>query len=159
MSAPSISSEVFELSIIFYLLRKDQPKIESDQSGIVMLSKPIIRDLSETERNQIHYSCKENVGYTVYQHDESTEYDRTKILTAHVLNGVNITPEIKFQAALRTKIIEDLHESPNESIIIRKDSSLPTTSSELFEAKPSPIFVDLTQGNLLKGIVNWSGAT
>ena len=147
MSAPSISSEVFELSIIFYLLRKDQPKIESDQSGIVMLSKPIIRDLSETERNQIHHSCKENVGYTIYQHDESTEYDRTKILTAHVLNGVNITPEIKFQPTLRTKIVEGLHESPNESIIVRKDSSLPTTSSELFEAKPSPIFVDSTQGN------------
>ena len=142
----------------FYLLRKDKPKTESDQSGIVMLSKPIIRDLSETERNQIHYSCKENVGYTVYTHDESTEYDRTKILTAHVLNGVNITPEIKFQPTLRTKIVEDLHESPNESIIIRKDSSPTTTSSELFEAKPSPIFVDLTQGNLLSGIVNRSGA-
>ena len=112
-----------------------------------MLSKPIIRDLSETEKYQIHHSCKENVGYTVYQHDESTEYDRTKILTAHVLNGVNITPEVKFQPTLRTKIVEDLHESPNGSILIRKDLSPTTTSSELFEAKPSPIFVDLTQGN------------
>ena len=112
-----------------------------------MLSKPIIRDLSEAERNQIFHQCKENIGYTVYQHSENEEFDKTKILTAHVLNGVNITPEIKFQSSLRTKVIEELH----ESITMEKDSISPTTSSEAFEIGPSPVCAELNDEEPKKG--------
>lgn len=107
--------------------------VKDENTGIIMLTKPIIRDLSSTEKQVLmaKEDTAKNVGYVEYFHAKD-EVDSTKILSAHVLMGVNISPELVVTktSSLKTKIIEELHHSLSES-----------TSENNSEMKKSPDFM------------------
>ncbi len=67
---------------------------------IVLLGRPVIRDISETERKQMEAAqakngqkSKPNISLATYKHiDSPRSSERVKPLTAHFLNGVSISP-------------------------------------------------------------------
>ena len=54
-----------------------------------MLSKPVIKDMTDAERQKMMHE-PENVGYAAYEYSEVEQESR--ILSAHLLGGINIVP-------------------------------------------------------------------
>ena len=101
--------------------KKNDPKKKMQffrpSDSIQMLSEPIIKDLSGSHEQK--RQIKNNVGYESFVEpiDETDHSER--ILTAHVLRGVNIEPRITATVSktLQSQIIEELHET------VQNDSS------------------------------------
>ena len=101
-------------------LKKKVDKAEQDY-GIVMLSKPIIRDRRELSKN---------VGYVAFSHvDEAQEVDqeedsqRKKLLSAHILCGINISPKPHEILVMKKDKDEVVMMQPNTIISDREDEA------------------------------------
>ena len=62
---------------------------KKNDDKIVMLSKPVIKDMTDAERQKMMHE-PENVGYAAYEYSEVEQ--ESKILSAHLLGGINIVP-------------------------------------------------------------------
>ena len=92
---------------------KCKPKSDPNADQIIMHSKPIIRDITANERRNIY----DNVGFVAYEYAES-EGESKKVLSAHMLGGINIAPyavPVQLTRTVKTAIIEELHESHTET--------------------------------------------
>ena len=114
---------------------KPQRTIQRNEP-IKMLSEPIIKDLSSEKPKK----GPDNVGFATFYDISERESVSQKVLTAHVLRGVNITPKptLKESSPLQTKIIEELHESLKD-----ETSSKTSTSTVMSNHLASPIFHDV----------------
>ena len=117
---------------------KKLPK-KNQTSPIVMLSKPIVRDITDQERRDL--TPKRNVGYVAFEHnEEEVEEKKSSILSAHTLGGINISPipNILFQPKKPTPNVKIVHEifSGKEDEEATKE---PTESHEALEESAKSI--------------------
>ena len=55
-----------------------------------MLAQPVIKDMTNAERQKTYPGTPENVGYAAYEYCETEQ--ESKVLSAHLLGGINISP-------------------------------------------------------------------
>ena len=55
-----------------------------------MLAKPVIKDMTDAERQKMYPGTPENVGYAAYEYCDTEQ--ESKVLSAHLLGGINISP-------------------------------------------------------------------
>ena len=105
--------------------KKKPPKKVQSSNPITMLSKPIVRDLTEQERKDL--MPRNNVGYVAFEHEDVDEPDNKPghVLSAHSLGGINISPmpcmilqQPKTNA--NVKIINEIYENIDEKEDITK---------------------------------------
>ena len=101
------------------VLNKKKPPKKVQSNPITMLSKPIVRDLTEQERKDL--MPRNNVGYVAFEHNNEDEPDNKPghVLSAHSLGGINISPmpcmilqQPKTNA--NVKIINEIYEKIDE---------------------------------------------
>ena len=107
-------------------VKKNKPTVHpriKDDSKITMLSKPIVRDLTEQERRDL--KPRSNVGYVAYEHNEEDEFNKTpqNVLSAHKLGGINISPwapclVMQPNSKSNVKIVHEIYvEDPKKTMI------------------------------------------
>jgi hypothetical protein len=100
-----------------------------EEFGITLLSKPIIRDITDEDRKTMFKIDKRNVGYVSYEYVENNPFEE-KTLSAHVLCGVDISPR---QTPFMTKVPIDakVNNVFEESVVVAdNDHDKPDSSIE-----------------------------